>query len=61
MKINKLFITITSLILIINPILNLTVKSTTETLTAFDTCFTAERSGSQAERANLKQFARRGN
>jgi len=60
MKINKTLIVLTSLILLFNPILNITIKSTSESLTMFDSCFTMERSGTQAERANLKQFAKRG-
>jgi hypothetical protein len=60
MKINKQFIALTSLILLLNPIFSITIKSNSESLTLFDTCFTAERSGTTAERANLKQFAKRG-
>jgi len=60
MKINKTLIALTALIVLLNPIMNLAVKTNMNALTTFDLCFTTDRTGSKTERANLKQFAKRG-
>ncbi len=60
MKISKYLVAFTSLILLLNPIISMTIRSSSEALSMYELCFSSERTGSKTERANLKQFAKRG-
>lgn len=60
MKIKSAFLALFSITLLIYPTLNITLKANSEALTTYDMCFTSERAGTSTERANLKQFAKRG-
>lgn len=60
MKINGFIIGI-AVILLANSVISVSFKNAAESLTTFELCFSTSRTGTQTERANLKQFAKRGN